>query len=323
MIGNERQFIAIDAGGTKTDVVWFTESGKVISRVKGKAANPNGLPPDRVKNNLQDIFRKLLAHHTDYSQIKNIFAGFAGGSHPKEQHHIKALLEEILPFKTYIKVNHDAVNALWSGTHGKPGLVLIAGTGSIVYGITEEQDSFRVGGWGYLVGDEGSGFDIGRQAVVSVLKAHDGRGKETYLTQLIMTHFDVHTVPDLIPIVYQGGKSILSSLVPLVVEAIKEEDDQVALNIIDQSAKQLADLVHAGINKFKKSPQQLVFVGGLHHLGELILTPLKKYLGNHEFDIILPTEPPVYGAAIECLLMEGIEPTQYFTEQFKKTMPIN
>lgn len=85
-------------------------------------------------------------------------------------------------------VENDAICALASGTYGESGIVLIAGTGSISYCYNKKTNELnRVGGWGYVLGDEGSGYDIGRQALVAIMKSYDGRGKSTQLTEALKT----------------------------------------------------------------------------------------------------------------------------------------
>lgn len=313
-----KQFLAIDGGGTKTDVVWFDETGRIINRVIGKSANLNGSSWETVSSHLEELFESLFQVE-ETPNIETVFGGFAGGSHPKVQNTLKTILARLVPsHESEIEIQGDAINALWSGTHGKPGLVLIAGTGSIVFGRTESGKQVRVGGWGYLIGDEGSGYDIGRMAAMALMKAYDGRGPSTQLTPLILNHLNLEREEDFIPVVYENGKAQLAQLVPLVARAAKE-GDSCALAILDQAGERLAELISAGLSFFDSPLEKIGFVGGLQYLGNHLTDPLQKHLSTHsiKMKLVVPEADPVYGAAIECLRMDGLDPPIKLFESLK------
>lgn len=307
----KNQFIAIDGGGTKTDLIWFDETGDILKRVKGGAANLNSLSEERVTTHLKHMFGELVEGNRTLSNLVNVFGGFAGGSHPIVKSALKSILTHIVPRGVEITIHHDGINALWSGTDGKPGLVLIAGTGSVVFGMTDSGKEIRVGGWGHLIGDEGSGYDLGRMAAVSVMKAFDGRGPQTFLTPLLLNHFKVEKEADLIPAVYNSPKENLSALAPLVAHA-SNKGDAVATGILEEAAEQLIHLVRAGMKQFDDPPHELVFTGGLRHLGDAIFLPLSKQLKtlSNKLELKIPEVEPVYGAAVECLRRAGLKPTE-------------
>ncbi|HET6871837.1 MAG TPA: BadF/BadG/BcrA/BcrD ATPase family protein [Sporolactobacillaceae bacterium] len=311
----KKQFIAIDGGGTKTDLIWFDETGDILKRVKGGAANLNSLSQEQVTSHLNQMFDELVEDHLMLSNLVNVFGGFAGGSHSIVKSTLTSILTHILPRGVEIAVHHDGINALWSGTDGKPGLVLIAGTGSVVFGMTDSGEELRVGGWGHLIGDEGSGYDLGRMAAVAVMKAFDGRGPETFLTPLLLTHFNVEKEADLIPAIYKNPKGNLSAVAPLVADAANQ-GDAVATEILEQAAEQLIQLVKAGTKQFDAPPHELVFTGGLRHLGDALFLPLSKHLKtlSNNLELKLPEVEPVYGAAVECLRMAGLKPTEKLRE---------
>ena len=89
-----------------------------------------------------------------------------------------------------------------AGAPSGPALALICGTGSIVYGRTVTGELLRAGGWGYLFGDEGSGYAIGIAALRAVMRAYDGRGRETLLSELVLGRYGLHTPPELIQAIY-------------------------------------------------------------------------------------------------------------------------
>ena len=103
-----------------------------------------------------------------------------------------------------VTVDHDAITALYSGTLGRPGIVQIAGTGAITYGINQNGERGRVGGWGHLFSDHGSGYAIGRDGLSAAFMAHDGLTEYTSLTELFLQHFEKEELPDIIRAIYQG-----------------------------------------------------------------------------------------------------------------------
>src|SRR5699024_6065353 len=147
-----------------------------------------GRNPRKGSTNIQSISFNVIKYHfknliyallnetdTQITELNSIFISSAGGDRAVDKNKILLALDFI---------DHDALAALASGSFGDSGMVLIAGTGSIAYNFSSDFKKIsRVGGWGYIFGDEGSGFDIGRKAITSVLKQLDGRGKETVLSK--------------------------------------------------------------------------------------------------------------------------------------------
>lgn len=296
-----RYYVAIDGGGTKTDMVFFDDAGRIIRRVVGPSSNPNALSDADLYSRFYDLFMGLWANEHP-QELACCFAGMSGGDHPGLKKRLKRTIEETISTRCdAIIIENDAINALWSGTNGAPGIVVIAGTGSIAYGRVSGGDHFRIGGWGHLVGDDGSGYYIGREAVRAALRMHDGLGTETKLAGAIKSHFDIPHLPDVIPIVYGGSKSVLASLVP-VVDKTAQHGDTVAKTIMANAARYLAELIQAGIARFQQiqvseTDTAVILVGGLWQ-SSLIR---KKIAESVDHPLIFPDAPPVYGAMIGAL----------------------
>jgi N-acetylglucosamine kinase-like BadF-type ATPase len=162
-----------------------------------------------------------------------------------------------------VKVVSDAEILLIASTPSGPTLALICGTGSIVYGRTGTGELLRAGGWGYLFGDEGSGYAIGIAALRAVMQAYDGRGSETLLSELVLERYGLRTPPDLVRRIY-GAESPASTAASLtaLVEQAAERGDSVAIAILEESAWQLARGVAAVYPQLGTSPVPLVITGG-------------------------------------------------------------
>jgi N-acetylmuramic acid 6-phosphate etherase len=189
--------------------------------------------------------------------------GLAGAGRPEEQAVIRAWAEQTR-LAAYIEVTSDAQILLAAGTPEGWGLVLIAGTGSIALGRTKDGRSGRAGGWGYLLGDEGSGYALVLAGLQAAARAADGRGPATILTERFVERFGLSRPRDLILAVYGGGpdRAALAALAPLVVETA--DGDTVAAGIVEHGARELALAAAAVFRQLQwTAPIPLALAGGL------------------------------------------------------------
>jgi N-acetylglucosamine kinase-like BadF-type ATPase len=143
-------------------------------------------------------------------------------------------------YKARILVVNDALVALEAGAPGEPGIVVISGTGSICYGRNARGEAARSGGWGYVLGDEGSGYWIGRAALRAVLREADRRGPKTALTPLLLAHFGVEQPQGLIHEVYQSPlKPSAIGALAMCVQAAFGQGDEAAIGILRGAANEL------------------------------------------------------------------------------------
>jgi N-acetylglucosamine kinase-like BadF-type ATPase len=157
----------------------------------------------------------------------------------------------------------DAEVLLIAGAPSGPALAMVCGTGSIVYGRTVTGELIRAGGWGYMFGDEGSGFAIGSIALRAVMQAHDGRGPETLLSELALARYGLQTPPELIHAIYsqESPRAAVASLVELVEQAAGQ-GDAVAITILNEAAGELARTIAAVYSKLGTSAVPLIISGG-------------------------------------------------------------
>jgi N-acetylglucosamine kinase-like BadF-type ATPase len=288
-------YLAIDGGGTKTDAVLFDSTGTIINRAIGMGTNPNGTKFDEVTLHFKKLFTNLVLTHS-IKEIKGCFAGLSGSDHPELTRKLADCIREACPLPIHcLVVGNDAMNALWSGTDGKSGLVMIAGTGSIVYGIKNNGASFRIGGWGYLFGDEGSGYSIGRNAIKHVLMTFDHRDQKTSLTMALLTYFHVPVISDIVPIVYKSSKDIIAGLVPIISREA-EQGDHLAKQILIDASKELIALLQSGIERFETTPN-VVLVGGIWKCRMIRET----VCATVNVPLVFPSCPPVYGSIAKCV----------------------
>ena len=229
--------LGIDAGGTKTVCLLADAGGGVIAEARGPGANLHVAGEAGVESTLRDVIAKAIGDSGVTPAA--ICIGIAGVDRDDEARAIDGIVRSISPGSRLLVVN-DALIALVAGAHDAPGIVIISGTGSITYGRNRNGEAARAGGWGHMVGDEGSGYWIGREAVAAVMRAGDGRGPATRLTTDILAHFDVADVSRLPRIVYdrEVPRVNVAALGPIV-QTAAEQGDSVARRILERAADEL------------------------------------------------------------------------------------
>jgi glucosamine kinase len=231
--------LGIDAGGTKTVCLLADEHGTILSVGRGAGANLQVAGELEVEKVLHHVMATALDGRPDVWP-KAVCLGIAGVDREDDARIVSAIMRRISPGSRLLVVN-DALVALEAGAPASPGIVIICGTGSIAYGRNADGVAARSGGWGHIIGDEGSGYWIGQQAVQAVMRDADGRGPATALSKQVLAHFDVPNASGLVHVVY-GPNSANRSIAMLgpSVQMASESGDEVASAILDRAADELA-----------------------------------------------------------------------------------
>jgi len=229
--------LGIDAGGTKTVCLLADERGTILSEARGPGANLHAAGELAVEKVLHEVMEEAIGDRAVVPAA--ICLGIAGVDREDEEQVVRAMMRRI-GYKSRILVVNDALIALVAGARDDPAIVLIAGTGSIAYGRNGSGEAARAGGWGHMIGDEGSGYWIGREALAAVMRAADGRGPETALSGDILAYFNVKDVSRLPRIVYDREQPRMSvaALGPIV-QSVAEQGDAVATRILERAADEL------------------------------------------------------------------------------------
>ena len=229
--------LGIDAGGTKTVCLLADERGMIVSEGRGPGANLLAAGELGVEKVLHEVMETAIGDRAITPAA--ICLGIAGVDREDEARTVRAIMRRI-GYKSRVLVVNEALIALVAGAQDAPGIVIIAGTGSIVYGRNAAGEAARAGGWGHMIGDEGSGYWIGREALAAVMRAADGRGPATQLGGDILAHFAVDDESRLPRIVYDRDQPRMSvaALGPIV-ERAAELGDAVATRILERAADEL------------------------------------------------------------------------------------
>ncbi len=307
MSESKQYVVGIDGGGSKTNAVIVGLDGGVLAESQG---GPTNLMTVGVKAAVPIIFELIKSCaekiHTEASTLSSVVIGIAGAGRAAERtEFLNALLifnqKKKFPLKQ-VRVETDARIALEAAFAGGPGVVVISGTGSIALYRTEDNKILRAGGWGKILGDEGSGFVIARDALNAIMRQTDGRGEKTILTQKAFDHFGVTSPEDLVAKIMNEHPDI-AAFVPKVFEAVAERD-RVANAIIVKNANDLAD--HVRVLVMKSNPRRMLSValmGGLLE-SENAYSKLVREKINHSLPQVVvqrPKFPAAFGAAIMAL----------------------
>ncbi|MEH2449158.1 MAG: BadF/BadG/BcrA/BcrD ATPase family protein [Nostoc sp.] len=309
--------LGIDGGGSKTVCVLMDNLRQVLGRGE---AGPSNYQSIGIKATLQSIQSAIhnaveTARITNHVKIDAICLGLAGVGRAADIEVVKALVQDLqnnkLPIiwalqPANIVICNDALIALVGGIGQPVGIVVAAGTGSIVFGRNHQGHTKRVGGWGYILGDEGSAYKIAIAGMNAALKSYDGREISTSLLENFKQHLDLETIEDLIEVIYRRGWEVKQiAALALIIDFAAASGDIVANTIIDDAVKELVQATSTVINAIftADSVLEVVTTGsvwqGKCNIHERFAASLVKKFP--EVKVIFPRYEPAYGAGLLAL----------------------
>lgn len=295
-------YLGIDGGGTKTKCVLVDGEMNILSEGIGGPSNFLVFGLDEVTNSLLELVTEVAQKaNINLIDVKTILLGTAGAGRPDDAKRLeKSFLKEAKRTKILInqfRVESDARIALEGAFSGKPGSILIAGTGSIMFGKDSEGKIYRVGGFGRILGDEGSGFHIGRSGLTAVAKQYDGRGNETLLTKMLVDNFNISNSQELITAVYKNNIDI-AAITPFVIHAA-DKGDAKCKEILDTEVDELLKHIHSMKNLLKEKELKISLIGGVittdNYFSKLFI---QKINSIESVKITQPEKEPAIGAAL-------------------------
>ena len=295
-----KYYLAVDCGGTKIASVLFDENLKIHANMEfSGGANAKTLPYEvlcgNIKNALNDVKKSA-----DGKQIEKIFGFFM---------HNEELFEkiggEILNCADVCEIPEGALGVLCGGIYPN-GALLLSGTGGDVFIIKDGKVADIIGGYGAILGEKGSGFAIGKAAINAAIAYHEGTGPYTVLYDKVKEKYPADTFRQSVYGIYRAPETVRAvASYALDVERAVENGDEVAVEILDTAAKDLADMV---ITAYKKNnlPDDfpLTFSGGVlkHDISRekpLMFRKILSYLEEKGIkNINIPLVKPVYGAVL-------------------------
>ena len=316
--------LGIDGGGSKTVCVLMNEKREFLGRGEAGSANYQSVGIEAAKFSIESAINQAIIKQ-DSIKIDVICLGLAGVGRAKDIEIIKKIIKEI-PVTQNIKseniiIYHDAFIALVGGIGNDVGIVVAAGTGSIVFGRNHRGETKRVGGWGYILGDEGGAYQIAVAGMKAALKAYDGKGISTSLVTDFKSHFGLTNIEELIEIVYRSGLGVkeIAGLAP-VVDNAAFLGDEVANQIIDNAVDELVKATSVVIDEIfvEREFLEVVTTGSVWKGKSKIWDRFVSCI-NRDFadvNVIFPRFEPVYGAG---LLGLGILGRNYKPQRAQRT----
>jgi len=228
-------FLGFDGGGTKTEAVLLDAAGNELARALSGPSNPVRVGFDAAFESLTFASRETLRiAGAAPENVRAVCAGLAGAGRPAVIKLVEPFLQKMFP-QALVHVTADFTVALEAAAGDGPGVVLIAGTGSCAFGRNSDGRFARAGGYGPWVGDEGSAYDIGRQAVSAVLHARDALAPSTLLEEQLLPALELSDWGELVERIAKNPDAVFPNLFPLVVRA-SDEGDEVARKILNTAA---------------------------------------------------------------------------------------
>ncbi len=293
--------VGIDGGGSKTRAVVVDAQGKECGRGLAGSANYNTVGLERAIEHIRSAVEEAVTIAGCSLPLKAAWLGLAGIDRPADRN---VLLPNLRFVAESIRLTNDAELVL-SALEERAGVALIAGTGSIALGQDGRGRVERIGGWGHILGDEGSGYDIGRRALQAAVRAADGRGSETRLLELVLHHWELTSADEIIGKVYSSDQAVIAEISSLTLRAARE-GDRTAHKIVRKAARELAHAVVTISHKLGLQEKELsLALGGgllLHEPGfrSLVLRHVRKHLSIEQ---IVFVEQPALSAARAALSM--------------------
>ena len=312
-----RYYLGVDGGGTQTRALLADQNGRVRGCGHAGSANRNHYGREQVRATLQTLFRETLCGLPPGGSVSAIFLGMGGISTDRDRQDLTGILREIpeLDPATAIFVENDTLVGLTGGLSGRPGLTLIAGTGSACLGINAQGQRHLCGGWGALADDAGSAPWIGQRALQAAVRAEDGRNAPTALQKIMFDFLDISEPRQLISRVHNDGsrnsglsRAEMGRLAPLVTRAF-QDGDSAAGKILRDAAEELSELVQAIAHPlFGGDGCEMVLVGGLALSGPPFQPLLIETLGRRcpQVRVREPELSPVQGAVLEAFRADSV-----------------
>ena len=292
--------IGVDGGGTKTEASAYDSDGKaMITSVKGFAnlLNNKEIALDNIVSAIREIIDRFGTN-----DLSGVYLGIAGSEVGENAKIISDKIKNELKIDSIVM--NDSEIALKAMLKGKDGILTIAGTGSVAFGINKNITS-KCGGWGNLLGDEGSGYSIAIDSIKRMILEEEHSIPQSELTKKIMIKLGIKSVDEITNFVYSSTKDEIASLTPIVAR-LGEVGDKIACEILINEGVELAKTVESVYKKLKFESCSIALVGGVIREAKVVRKAFEDYLREN--------------IVIENIVDEDISPTigAYYINKIKE-----
>ena len=299
--------LGVDGGGSHTRAVMAHADGRIIGSSVGASVNPRHHDAPTVRARLDDLVRRARGSRVE--SLSAVFLSLGGISTRADAEAVEAMAAGVAELAgAKVAVANDAIAALVGGLAGRPGMVLIAGTGSACYGLAADGRTHWCGGWEHRADDAGSAYWIAIEALRAAVRVEDGRLPPSALRALVFHRWPLSEPRALAERLSRGDidRANLAALAPDVIALAAS--DALAKSIVDRAADELAQMVAVTAARlFGPHPSELILTGGLARSGPPF-TPLlvsRIEATARGVNVVEPELPPVLGAVIEAARLAG------------------
>ncbi|WP_300381043.1 BadF/BadG/BcrA/BcrD ATPase family protein [Clostridium sp.] len=303
-------YLGVDGGGTKTKYLLIDKDLNRVSEVEGRTIHIHQIGVEGIKEELTNNLKKLcIEGNIKEKDIEYSFLGVPGyGESNEDMNEIDEVVKEV--FKKNYLVGNDAVNGWAAGTSCKPGINMVAGTGSIAYGRNKEGKIARSGGFGPGIGDDGSAYWIGLKAINEYTKQKDGRRKKTVLLNLIEEEYNISYTYEIVDIVFNRLKFNRTEIAKFsrIAALAAERGCEASIEIFKEAAKNIFEHIEVLAKELDFNEEFILsYTGGVFKSGDLILNPLKDLINKSGLKCKLqePKLDPWYGSALLAYNLAG------------------
>ncbi len=315
--------LAIDGGGTKTCAVICDEYGTIYGKVMTSRSNPTAMDAHDFEATIHGLLQKIQEQTPQIlTAVHSCFAGMAGVKERQAEGIVESIIRQYVDKTATVVIENDALIALYAGTMGQEGIVQIAGTGAITMGFNHQHMVNRVGGWGYLFDDEGSGYDLGIHVLKAVFQSYDQRAQPTVLTDIVLQHFSVGCVPQLIEHIYgeEHPRTVIAPIGKYVFQ-VAEKGDRIAKQIVQDACVKYYKAINTcyASMSWGRENVPVVLAGGVFSNNPTIVSHLEQLALVDQLPIqfILPDLEPIGGAVVGAFKQAHVQLDVSFIEAFQ------
>lgn len=248
--------IGVDGGGTKTKACAYNLDGKLLGT--GMSGFGNLLIESNVAiSNIIESINKCLEQLPKMSECLHIYLGLAGSDNSNQ---VEKLEKSLKKFNALVTIVNDVRLAHVATFEGRDGILTIAGTGSVSYGISNEKIEMA-GGWGHLLGDEGSGYWIAIKAIKQMIVEEDNGESLSKLSLALLNELKIKKVQEIKSFIYEASKGEIASLVPIIVQVAKSGSEE-AIHILYEAGSHLGNMTVQLYRKLQLKPDVTVAMRG-------------------------------------------------------------
>ncbi|MFK9093809.1 N-acetylglucosamine kinase [Bacillus salipaludis] len=293
-----RYVLSLDGGGTKLDCLIANEYGVLVGGGKGGPTNSSFNTSGEIEQSLtQTIKQAIEKEKINKHDITTVYAAVSA-----DTQFVKSLIANALHQNVQIHLCSESRISLFAAIQKDDGCIVQAGTGSFA-AVRFNSIEKTVGGWGTILGDEGSGYDIGRKALIASLRMVDSRGQSTILKEKILQKLGSHNIKELVHLIYRAAPGRQRTMIASICSVVGQctlKGDIVAKNILIDSAKELSEQTIIALYNLTTTDIEISISGGVWKTHPLIFQEFTKEVRKEfpNITIVPPVFEPVVGGIL-------------------------